>query len=68
MVINQGQASTMAITIFGIFAAIIIAEPQILGDLGVPAQYITALVLVITILWNYLKPRALDTPEVEETA
>ena len=66
--VKQGQMSTVAITVFGIIAAIIIAKPEILGQFGVPTQYISSIVLIVTVVWNYLKPRAADIPEPEEIA
>ena len=57
MELNNGSISTIIISILAAFAAAIIADPSILGTLGVPAQYATVVVLVISIVYNALFPR-----------
>ena len=62
--IDNGKISTIIISILTAFAAAIIADPQILGQIGVPAQYIAVLAMVIGIIYNALYPRN-PTPAVE---
>lgn len=65
--INQGQASTILITIYGIIVTIL-ATTDILEELGVPAKTATVIIGVATIIWNYVKPRSEDDNEKEEIA
>lgn len=53
----NGKISTILISIFGIFAVAIIANPSILGQLGLPAQYTTIVVGIILIGYNAYFPR-----------
>jgi hypothetical protein len=55
--LDNGKISTIIISILAAFAAAIIADPTILNTLGVPVQYITVVVLVISIIYNALFPR-----------
>lgn len=54
---DNGKISTIIISILTAFAAAIIADPQILGQMGVPAQYIAVLALIVGIIYNALYPR-----------
>lgn len=55
--LNNGNISTVAISILTAFAAAIIADPTLLGQFGVPAQYITVVALIVSIIYNALYPR-----------
>ena len=55
--IDNGKISTILISIFGIFAAAIIADPSLLGGFGVPAQYTAVIVGILLVLYNALFPR-----------
>jgi uncharacterized membrane protein len=61
---DNGKVSTIIISILAAFAAAIIADPTILGQMGIPAQYISVVALVIGIIYNALYPRN-PTPAVE---
>lgn len=58
--IDNGKLSTIIISILAALAAAVIADPQILGQFGVPAQYISSIALVIGIVYNALYPRQTD--------
>ena len=55
--IDNGKISTILISLFGIFAAAIIADPSLLGGFGVPAQYTAVIVGVLLVFYNALFPR-----------
>jgi hypothetical protein len=55
--IDNGKLSTILISVLTAFAAAIIADPNLLGQFGVPAQYITVVALVVSIVYNALYPR-----------
>jgi uncharacterized membrane protein len=57
LLIDNGKISTIAISILTAFAAAVIADPSLLGQFGVPAQYITVVALVVSIVYNALYPR-----------
>lgn len=62
--VDNGKLSTIAISILTAFAAAVIADPNILGQFGVPAQYISSIALLIAIIYNALYPRPQPpTPE-----
>ena len=63
--VDNGRISTILISIFGIFAAAIIADPSILGGFGVPAQYTAVIIGIIVVFYNALFPR---NPAVEDAA
>ena len=65
MELNNGSISTIIISILAAFAAAIIADPSLLGQIGVPAQYITVIVLVISIVYNALFPRNTQAVQAE---
>ena len=60
--IDNGKLSTIIISILTAFAAAVIADPTILGQFGIPAQYISSIALVIAIIYNALYPRNTQTP------
>lgn len=55
--VNNGNISTIVISILTAFSAAIIADPTLLGQFGVPAQYITVVALIVSIVYNALYPR-----------
>ncbi|OPY20962.1 MAG: hypothetical protein A4E26_01737 [Methanobacterium sp. PtaU1.Bin097] len=55
--IDNGKISTIVISILTAFAAAIIADPSLLGQFGVPAQYITVVALIVSIIYNAIFPR-----------
>jgi uncharacterized membrane protein len=55
--LNNGNISTIVISVLTAFAAAIIADPNILGQFGVPAQYITVVALIVSIIYNAIFPR-----------
>ncbi len=57
LLIDNGKISTIVISILTAFAAAVIADPSLLGQFGVPAQYITVVALVVSIVYNALYPR-----------
>ena len=60
--IDNGKLSTIIISILTAFAAAVIADPTILGQFGIPAQYISSIALVIAIIYNAIYPRNTQTP------
>lgn len=68
MAINQGQLSTVLITIAVLILGVFVADPTLLPKI-LPAQlvpYAAILGAVIVAVWNYLKPRAAEPVPVEE--
>jgi uncharacterized membrane protein len=57
LLIDNVKISTIVISILTAFAAAVIADPSLLGQFGVPAQYITVVALVVSIVYNALYPR-----------
>jgi uncharacterized membrane protein len=57
LLIDNGKISTIVISILTAFAAAVIADPSLLGQFGVPAQYITVVALIVSIIYNALYPR-----------
>lgn len=57
LAIDNGKSSTIVISILAAFAAAIIADPNILTQLGVPGQYIAIIALIIGIIYNAVFPR-----------
>lgn len=70
--LDQGNLSTVAISVVGALAAGFFADPQVLQDLlffllgSAYLQYGTMATLVIVTLWNIFKPRNPKPVEVEE--
>ena len=62
---DNGRISTIIISILAAFAAAIIADPAILGQMGIPAQYISVVALVIGIIYNAMYPRNPAEPTAE---
>ncbi len=65
--LNNGKLSTILLTILTAFAAAVIADPSILGQFGVPAQYISSIALLIAIIYNALYPRPVNPETTEES-
>jgi hypothetical protein len=65
MAIDNGKISTILISIFGIFAAAIIADPSLLGQFGVPAQYISVIIGILIVIYNAVFPRTSEAEPVE---
>lgn len=66
--INQGQTSTLLISVYGAIVTILVAYPEILGAMGVPIRTATIIIGVMSIIWNYIRPRNDEEPPVNEGA
>ncbi|MDH7506217.1 MAG: hypothetical protein QHH15_00315 [Candidatus Thermoplasmatota archaeon] len=65
--IDQGIWSTRILTLVGLIYAIVIGlQAQGLIVIGVPEQYAAIVILIVTIVWNYINPRQNDTVPVPE--
>ena len=67
--INQGQLSTVVITVAVLVLGVFVADPTLITKI-LPEQlipYAAIIGAIIVAVWNYLKPRAVTTePEAIE--
>ena len=66
--INQGQTSTVLISVYGAIVTILVAYPEILGEMGVPVRTATIIIGMLSIIWNYIRPRNAEELPVNEGA